>query len=164
MHTRFASAVVAGMFLLAASAATVAQTGPDAGSRPGAAEASDAAGAAKAILARAVQAVQRDKKAALQAFTAGANGFSQGELYVFCFGPDGKIDAHPNAALIGADAGSLTDINGKHFATEMLQVAQPDTFTEVNYAWPKLLTNQPMPKTSYVMKVDDQVCGVGYYR
>ena len=77
------------------------------------------------MLERAVQALRADKQKALTAFTRGTNGFSEGDLYVFCFGPDGKLDAHPNPALIGMDASLLKDKDGKAFALEILQVAQP---------------------------------------
>ena len=131
---------------------------------------------ARAMLERAVQALRADKQKALTAFTHGTNGFSQRDLYVFCFGPDGKLDAHPNPALIGRDASLLKDNDGKAFALEMLQVAQPGTFTEVTYLWPRPVSDgsygdptpwsgleKPLRKTSYVTRIDDHVCGVGYY-
>jgi Single Cache domain 2 len=137
---------------------------------------------ARAMLERAVQALRADKQKALTAFTQGTKGFSQGDLYVFRFGPDGKVNAHPNPALIGMDASLLKDQDGKAFAREMLQVAQPGTFTEVTYSWPRPpvsgdgpygdpppwgglenWSKDPMPKTSYVTRIEDHVCGVGYY-
>ena len=137
---------------------------------------------ARAMLERAVQALRADKQKALTAFSQGAKGFSQRDLYVFCFGPDGKLDAHPNPALIGREASSLKDKDGKAFGLEILQAAQPDAFTEVTYWWPKPPVsgdgaygdptpwcglenwgNDPMHKTSYVTRIGDHVCGVGYY-
>ena len=140
------------------------------------------AGEARAMLERAVQALHSDKQKALTAFTRGTKGFSQRDLYVFCFGPDGKLDAHPNPALIGIDASQLKDKDGKVFGLEILKVARPDTFTEVSYWWPRPAisgdgaygeptpwgglenwSQDPKHKTSYVTRIDDQVCGVGYY-
>jgi len=118
---------------------------------------------ARAMLERAVQALRADKQKALTAFTQGAKDFRHRDLYVFCFGPDGTVDAHPNAALIGVEASLLKDKDGKAFALEILRVAKPDTFAEVTYSWPRLLSNDPMRKTSYVTRIDDHVCGVGYY-
>lgn len=38
-------------------------------------------------------------------------------------------------------------------------------FNEVTYVWPRLGTTEPVvPKVSYVTKVKDQVCAVGYYK
>ena len=62
---------------------------------------------ARAMLERAVQALRADKQKALTAFTRGTKGFRQRDLYVFCFGPDGKVDAHPNPALIGMEPACL---------------------------------------------------------
>jgi len=118
---------------------------------------------ARAMLERAVQALRTDKQKALTAFTQATKDFRHRDLYVFCFGPDGTIDAHPNAALMGVEASLLKDKDGKAFALEILQVAKPDTFAEVTYSWPRLLSNDPMRKTSYVTRIDDHVCGVGYY-
>ena len=118
---------------------------------------------ARAMLKHAVRALRADKKKALTAFSRGTDGFSQRDLYVFCFGLDGTVDAHPNATLIGVKASQLKDKDGKAFALEILQVAQPGTVAEVTYSWPRLLSNDPMRKTSYVTRIDDHVCGVGYY-
>ena len=118
---------------------------------------------ARAMLERAVQALRADKQKALTAFTQAAKDFRHRDLYVFCFGPDGTVDAHPNAALIGVEASLLKDKDGKAFALEILRVAQPGTIAEVTYSWPRLLSNDPMRKTSYVTRIDDHVCGVGYY-
>jgi hypothetical protein len=137
---------------------------------------------ARAMLERAVRALRADKQKALTAFSRGAKGFSQRDLYVFCFGPDGKLDAHPNPAMIGSEARLLKDKDGKAFGQEMLQVAQPSAFTEVTYWWPEppvsrdgaygdptpwggleKWSDDPVRKTSYVTRIDDHVCGVGYY-
>ena len=137
---------------------------------------------ARVMLERAVQALRADKQKALAAFTHGAKGFSQRDLYVFCFGPDGKLDAHPNPTMIGKDASLLKDKDGKALGLEILKAAQPDSFAEVTYWWPQPpvsgdgaygeptlwgglenWSNDPIRKTSYVTRIDDHVCGVGYY-
>jgi hypothetical protein len=137
---------------------------------------------ARAMLKHAVRALRADKQKALTAFSRGTDGFSQRDLYVFCFGPDGKLDAHPNPALMGIDASMLKDKDGKAFGLEILKAAQPGSFAEVTYWWPQPQVSgdgvygdptpwgglenwskDPKPKTSYVTRIDDQVCGVGYY-
>jgi len=145
-------------------AAALAQGGP-----PGSPSWNDSwpgtAVGARAMLERAVRAVQTDKPKALAAFTQGAGDFHWGDLYVFCIdAKTGKIDAHPNQDLIGWDVRILTDQSGKRFGEEMLQTAQPGRFTEVTYSWPRLGTLEPASKSSYITQVDGQICGVGYYR
>jgi signal transduction histidine kinase len=119
---------------------------------------------AKAMLEKAVVAVKADKPKALAQFSAGEGGFKDKDLYVFCIAPDGSFAAHPNKAMQGKDARSMKDSNGKLFAVEMLSVAKDGSFSEVDYTFPRPGTTEPVPKASYVTKVTDLVCGVGYYK
>ena len=120
---------------------------------------------AKAMLERAVAAVKADKPAALKAFTAGADGFKDRDLYVFCDSADGKITAQGgNPAMVGQSVSAVIDKNGKKVGEEMLAVAAEGKFSLVEYVWPRPGETKPVPKASYVTKVADQVCGVGYYK
>lgn len=100
---------------------------------------------ARAMLERAVAAVNADEPKALAEFSRGEDGFKDRDLYVFCAGPDGKIDAHPNPALMGNDMNTIKDKNGKLFGQEMLRVAQAGKLNEVSYMWPRLGTTEPVP-------------------
>src|SRR5215471_3517964 len=81
---------------------------------------------AKAMLARAVAAVQADKAHALELFNKGEDGFKYHDLQPFCFNvSDGTITAAPVPQLLGIDIRGLKDNNGKevgqaiyHAATE----------------------------------------------
>ena len=115
------------------------------------------------MLRRVVAAVQADEPKALREFSDGANGFRTLDLYVFCIGPDGRMSAHPEPMLMGQDARQLRDPTGKAFAAEMLDVAKEGSFTEVHYLFPRPGSTTSVPKTSFVTRVKDQVCGVGYY-
>ncbi|MBV8402499.1 MAG: cache domain-containing protein [Acetobacteraceae bacterium] len=115
------------------------------------------------MLNRAVREVKADQSKALREFAKGENGFRTMDLYVFCIGPDNKIDAHPNSSLMGQDAHDLRDQNGKPFGAEMLDSAREGSISEIRYLFPKLGSSVPQPKTSFVTRVADQVCGVGYY-
>ncbi|MGH9962775.1 MAG: cache domain-containing protein [Pyrinomonadaceae bacterium] len=63
----------------------------------------------------------------------------------------------------GRDIKEVKDKNGLAFGQEMLQVAEERKFKEVTYMWPKPGDSKPVQKVSYITKVDDQICGVGYY-
>jgi signal transduction histidine kinase len=119
---------------------------------------------ARALLDRAVLAVKADKATALSQFTKGENGFKDRDLYVFCVGPDGLFAAHPNPALAGHDARTLKDSTGKAFIAEMLTVAQEGKVAQVDYLFPRPGTKDAVPKSSFVTKIADLVCGVGYYK
>jgi signal transduction histidine kinase len=117
---------------------------------------------ARAMLENAVAAIKADKAAALGQFRAGEAGFRDRDLYPFCIGPDGNFSAHP--ALIGQSLKDLTDKTGKALGEEIVQVAKEGQISEVPYLWPHPGTANPVTKAIYVTRVDDQVCGVRYYK
>jgi signal transduction histidine kinase len=58
----------------------------------------------------------------------------------------------------------LKDKAGKPFGAEMYKVAQDGKVSEVKYMWSRPGQTEPVEKIGFVTKVDDQVCGVGYYK
>jgi Single Cache domain 2 len=118
---------------------------------------------AKAMLEKAVAAVKADKAKALADFNAGAAGFKDRDLYVFCAGPDGIISAHPS--IKGKQIKDLVDKNGKKLGEDIVANGAEGKIAEVSYMWPRPgADTTPVQKVSYVTKVADQVCGVGYYK
>lgn len=117
---------------------------------------------AKAMLDKAVAAVNANKADALAKFTKGEGGFKDRDLYPFCGGPDGNFSAHPT--LTGKSMKELKDKAGKPLGEEMYKVAQAGKISEVSYMWPRPGQTEPVQKVSYVTKVGDQVCAVGYYK
>jgi hypothetical protein len=129
----------------------------------------DQADAAKAMLTKAVAAIKADRDVALIAFQKGEGGFRQGDLYPFCARiSDGKGLAGPVATLAGTDARTLKDINGKPFGQEQYDAAvkNPEgAVTLVEYMFPKPGTTTPaVPKASWITRIGDLYCGVGYYK
>jgi signal transduction histidine kinase len=121
---------------------------------------------AKAMLERAVAAVQADEAAALEAFTAGTGGFRDRDLYVACSSAaDGTVTAHgADPSMVGRSIYDLTDAAGKRFGEEIDAVAAEGEIKVVEYVWPRPGETQAVPKASYVTKARDQVCIVGYYK
>src|ERR1700756_4851103 len=79
---------------------------------------------AKAMLIKAVAAVNADKAKALEMFNNGEGGFRDRDLYVFCANlADGKIVAlgNPNVAkqLLGTDIRNLKDATGKVYGPDL---------------------------------------------
>lgn len=127
---------------------------------------------AEFMLKRAVTMLNSDEKRALDLFTSGHGGFTQKDLYVFCMGADGMLTAHPH--FMGNSLKNWKDSTAKAVGLEILKVAQPGKFAEVSYMAPRpkglkvsavdpSLTKQ-VDKISFVTKVGEQVCGVGYYK
>jgi hypothetical protein len=123
---------------------------------------------AKAMLMKAVTAVKVDRDVALAMFNKGEGGFRDRDLYVFCSrAADGKGLAGPVSVLSGTDNRTLKDPTGKEFGEELYAAAQKPEgqITEVSYMFPKPGTTAPaVPKLSFVTKVSDLICGVGYYK
>jgi len=117
---------------------------------------------AKAMLDKAVTAVKANKADALAQFTKGEGGFKDRDLYPFCGGPDGNFTAHPT--LTGKSMKELKDKAGKSMGEEMYKTASEGKVSEVSYMWPRPGSTDPVQKVSYVTKVGDQVCAVGYYK
>ena len=125
---------------------------------------------AKAMLEKAVAAVKADKAKALDMFTKGEGGFKDRDLYPFCSNvSDGKVLAvgNPQAKnLIGTDGRVLKDATGKAYGQELFAAGQkPEgTISEVSYEFARPGDPKPVPKVSYVTRVGDIYCGVGYYK
>jgi len=117
---------------------------------------------AKAMLEKAVVALKANQATALSMFTKGEGGFKDRDLYPFCGGPDGMFTAHPS--LVGKSLKDLKDKSGKPLGEEIYKSAQQGKITEVSYMWPRPGTTDPVQKVSFVTKVGNQVCAVGYYK
>jgi len=117
---------------------------------------------AKAMLEKAVAALKADQAGALSKFAKGEGGFKDRDLYPFCGGADGNFTAHPS--LTGKSLKELKDKTGKALGEEIYKAAQEGKIGEVAYMWPRPGTTDPVQKVSFVTKVGDQVCAVGYYK
>jgi signal transduction histidine kinase len=122
---------------------------------------------AKAMLQKAVAAVKADKAKAIDMFIKGEGGFKDRDLYPFCANlSDGKVLATQAKTLIGTDGRTLKDKAGKAFGQELFDAGQkPEgTISEVSYMFPRPGETEPAQKVSFVTKVGDIYCGVGYYK
>jgi Single Cache domain 2 len=124
---------------------------------------------ARAMLDKAVAAVKADQVVAIAMFVKGEGGFRDRDLYPFCFRiADGKTLASPKAVPAGTDVRSLKDSKGNAYGPAIYAAAQKPEgqVTEVpSYMFPKPDTTTPtFEKVSFVTKVGDLGCGVGYYK
>lgn len=119
---------------------------------------------ARAMLDKAAAAVRADKSKALESFNAGTNGFRDRDLYPFCANAsDGMFTAHPS--LRGKPVRDLKDSTGHAFGDDILRAGNTEgTVNEVSYSFPRPGGGDPAPKVTYVTKIGDQICGVGYYK
>jgi signal transduction histidine kinase len=120
---------------------------------------------AKAMLEKAIAAVKADKAKAITSFNNGTDGFKDRDLYPFCFNiSDGVVQAGP-PSVRGKDTRTLKDASGKAFGADIYNAAQQEgKINEVSYMFPKPGATDPSAKVSFVTKVSDLGCGVGYYK
>ncbi len=132
------------------------------------AQQSGTAAEAKAMLERAVAALKVGEAKALTEFNDKTNKqFHDRDLYVFCVNmADGKFTAHPNPALMGTDARAmkLKDDPFGQRVFDAIKNSAPGSVVTVQYNYPRPGTTEPVPKESFVTRVGDQGCGVGYYK
>lgn len=120
---------------------------------------------AKAMLERAVGALKVDKAKALADFNAGAAGFKEKDLYVYCGGPDGNFSAHPT--LMGKSLKALMDKGTppKPIGEELYKDAKEGKISEMTYTWASAADpTKTFEKEAYFTKVGDQICAVGYQK
>jgi len=132
------------------------------------AQQSGTAAEAKAMLERAVAAIKANEATALAEFNDKTDKqFHDRDLYVFCTNmADGKFTAHPNPALMGTDARALKlkdDPFGQR-VFDAIKNSAPGSVVTVQYSYPRPGTTEPVPKESFVTRIGDQGCGVGYYK
>src|SRR5215469_7674191 len=150
----FRALIIGAVSALTLSATAFAQQGPQ---------------EAKAMLDKAIAAVKADPVVAIAMFLKGEGGFRDGDLYPFCFRiADGKTLAGPKAVLTGTNVKTLKDAKGNAYGEAIYAAGQKPEgqITEVGpYMFPKPDTTSPtFPKTSFVTKVGELGCGVGYYQ
>ncbi len=119
---------------------------------------------AKAMLEKATAALKANEADALAKFNSPTGGFRDRDLYVFCFDmTTGKFTAHVNPALMGTDI-HAQKVNGQPVGEKVFAAAKEGTITTADYDFPKPGTTQPVPKESFVTRVGNEGCGVGYYK
>ena len=149
--TLLASALAAALLMAGAGLAAAQQLGT--------------AAEAKAMLDRAVTELKAGEAAALAKFNDKDNKqFRDRDLYVFCFTmSDGKFTAHANPALMGTDVRALK-VKDDPLGQRIFDQMKEGTVTTVSYEFPKPGTTEPVPKESYITRIGNQGCGVGYYK
>src|SRR5262249_52522418 len=122
---------------------------------------------------QAVAAVKAGKAKTLATINKGEGGFLDRDLYPFCFNlSDGALVATAPARQdrIGKDVRLNKDASGKAYGVELYNAAKngkEGAFAEVSYLFLKpgaAAEAPPAQKVSFITRVGDLGCGVGYYK
>jgi len=115
---------------------------------------------AKQMLARVVGAVERDQNAAMKTFSAGTDGFKDGNIYPFCFRlSDGVVITGQTA---GTDIRTFPGVGPRLFEAGNKPQGE---MSEIRYLAKKPPPADPDPvqKVSLIRRIGEVACGVGYY-
>ena len=123
---------------------------------------------ARAMLDRAIAALNANKARALSEFNDTKNTqFHDRDLYISCYNmADGKFTAFPSRALIGADIREMNlqnDPIGQR-AYDAVKGSPEGSIAMMEYTFPKPGTDKPVQKESIEVRIGNQVCGVSYYK
>jgi signal transduction histidine kinase len=130
---------------------------------PALAQAVGTAAEAKSMLEKVVADMKANKAKTIDDINS--QKYNQKDLYPFCGSADGKFTAHgTKKSLVGQSMKDRKDSAGKAYGEEFYKEAQSGKFSEVAYMMPKPGDTTSVAKSSYITKVGDQVCGVGYYK
>jgi hypothetical protein len=122
---------------------------------------SDDADKARAMLERVVIELKKDQTVAIRMFTNGENGFRDGYIYPFCFRlTDGMVVTGQTAGL---DIRTFFGSAGQQIF-DAAQKQEPQ-ITQLEYLAPKpgAADRTPVSKVSFVRRIGELGCGVGYY-
>lgn len=146
-------AILTGIALLASIAVAFAQP-----SRATAAE-------ARAMLERAVLALRADPAGAIARFNRADGGFRDRDLYVVCFDTGtGRVKSHVDPRQIGIDIRGVKQADGQPFGQRIFNAARPGTIATVDYLFPAPGGSIAGAKQSFVTRVGNDGCLVGYYK
>ncbi len=142
-------ALIIGLFVLSASPVFAANVGTKE--------------EAQAMCEKAAALLKQDKKKALETFQDKNSEFFNKDLYVFVNDAKGTFIAHgTKPALIGKDGSVMKDANGFEFVKAFLEVKDK---AWVDYKWGDPTDNNKVKdKSSYIIRVGDDIVGVGYYK
>ena len=122
---------------------------------------------AKALSEAAAAYIQQvGNEKAFADFTRRDGAFVDGEFYVFCYDRDGVNKAEGgNPALAGRKLLHIRDPDGAEPVALIVRKGfEPEAAGWVVFMWPNPATKKIESKTAFLIRTNDVVCGVGYYR
>jgi cytochrome c len=121
---------------------------------------------AVAMVKKAVAAIKREGvQKAYDEISIKGGKFSHLDLYVVVYGLDGKVLAHgANQKLIGKQMIDATDVDGKAFVKERVELARDKGSFWQDYKFVNPVTKKIAPKQMYCERLNETaVCG-GVYK
>lgn len=86
------------------------------------------------------------------------------DLYVVVYSMAGQNLAHINPKMVGKDMLELTDVDGKHFIKERIELAKKNGSAWQDYKFLNPVSKQIEPKSMYIEKYESVIVGCGIYK
>jgi len=116
------------------------------------------------MLERAVTALKTDPVVALANFNQADGGVRDRDLYVACFGArNGIVRSHIDPKQLGVEVRTLKQPDGAAFGRKLFNAAKLGRIATVDYEYYAPGGGAHVPKRSYVTRVGNEGCLVGYY-
>lgn len=121
---------------------------------------------AKAFLNRAVEAIEREPEASLQAINSLSPRFNEDDLYLFVIDlRDGRYVAHGyNRRLLGVEFATIKDPDGKPVGAPILEMMKGLSEGGYGYRWRNPATGKVEDKYALLRKSGHLLVATGYYK
>ncbi len=120
---------------------------------------------AEAMVKKAVAFVKANgEKKAYEEFSAKPGKFTDRDLYIVVYGLDGMVHAHgANIKMVGKNLIGLTDIDGKAFVKERVDLAKTKATFWQEYKFTNPESKKIEPKAMYCERLDSTIVCGGVY-
>lgn len=121
---------------------------------------------AKAFLSRAVEAIEREPEASLQAINSLSPRFNEDDLYLFVIDlRSGRYVAHGyNRRLLGVEFATIKDPDGKPVGAPILEMMKDRAEGGYSYRWRNPVTGKVEDKYALLRKTGHLLVATGYYQ
>ncbi|MFZ6768787.1 cache domain-containing protein [Undibacterium sp. Di26W] len=120
---------------------------------------------AKALVQKAIDAMKKNGVDTIVAEINKRDGqYQDRDLYVVVYDMKGKNIAHLNPKMVGKDMIDLTDVDGKFFIRERLELVKAKGKGWQDYKFVNPSTKQIEPKSMYIEKYEGVIVGCGIYK
>ncbi|MGQ7814375.1 cache domain-containing protein [Metapseudomonas furukawaii] len=121
---------------------------------------------AKAFLSRAVEAIEREPEASLQAINSLSPRFNEDDLYLFVIDlRSGRYVAHGyNRRLLGVEFATIKDPDGKPVGAPILEMMKDRVEGGYGYRWRNPVTGKVEDKYALLRKTGHLLVATGYYQ
>ncbi|AZP12470.1 cache domain-containing protein [Undibacterium parvum] len=90
--------------------------------------------------------------------------YKEKDLYTVVYSITGQNLAHINPKMVGKDMMELTDVDGKHFIKERIELAKKSGNAWQDYKFLNPVSKQIEQKSMYIEKYENVIVGCGIYK